>query len=615
MARSASCPRCGQALQPLDDLPGKLRCVACGVRCSVRSANADEPATPRTSNWGDGVLLITVLLAGLVLLAGAGWFVYRATLGRPEPASVAEVPPDSPPSPRVTPAPGPSPIEQYDLVLPKHGDARTLEPPEAEPAHAKPATPERLLVARLKSNEPAVNQAIDRGVAYLKGRLAAMLDTPGPTGGYRMGVLALGGLTLLECGVAVDDPLIQKTADAVRGADSISSYDLAVSVWFLARLGNERDRIRELALRMIAGQTVNGGWGYTCPPLSAKEQAVLLERLQTAGDAKIDRTVAALRYKPGDKLVMQEDVTDDNSITQFVVLALWIAREHEVPIARPLALVEGRFRASQNGDGSWGYFPSNSLGRERGIRRPDSMTCAGLMGLAVGRGARKVEGKAGEAVRDPVIDKAVAFLAKRLGKAGPLSETERQRFQEQHAAAKAQLDDWLVQIEKLQRIEEKVTRIVRLVDKRLAEYDKLPRAKQLEQAKEMKDLIENNKALIAPMQQEHKELISQLEKISPLDNGRAGRLTGAVAWGGLYYLWSLERMAVVYDWKTIGGVDWYAWGAELILASQNDDGSWADAFPGIPDTCFALLFLKRVNVAKTLTSELKIQGPIVIDGK
>ena len=64
----------------------------------------------------------------------------------------------------------------------------------------------------------------------------------------------------------------------------------------------------------------------------------------------------------------------------------------------------------------------------------------------------------------------------------------------------------------------------------------------------------------------------------------------------LYFLWSVERVAVVYDLRTIGGQDWYAWGVSVLLAHQAGDGSWKDAFPGPIDTCFALLFLKRGSV-------------------
>ncbi|MCI0463914.1 MAG: hypothetical protein L0Z62_43830 [Gemmataceae bacterium] len=77
--------------------------------------------------------------------------------------------------------------------------------------------------------------------------------------------------------------------------------------------------------------------------------------------------------------------------------------------------------------------------------------------------------------------------------------------------------------------------------------------------------------------------------------------------GRLYYfLWSLERMAVAYGLKTIGGKDWYRWGAEILLANQGGDGSWNGEYSaGGCDTCFALLFLKRSNVAEDLSKRLR----------
>jgi hypothetical protein len=75
-----------------------------------------------------------------------------------------------------------------------------------------------------------------------------------------------------------------------------------------------------------------------------------------------------------------------------------------------------------------------------------------------------------------------------------------------------------------------------------------------------------------------------------------------------YFLWSLERVGVIYGIQTIGKnkKDWYAWGAQAILDAQSADGSWNGAFSdGGADTCFALLFLSRSNVARDLTAMLK----------
>jgi hypothetical protein len=81
----------------------------------------------------------------------------------------------------------------------------------------------------------------------------------------------------------------------------------------------------------------------------------------------------------------------------------------------------------------------------------------------------------------------------------------------------------------------------------------------------------------------------------------------AIGMGGwiYYYFWSVERVAVAYGLSTIGGKDWYAWGAEILVARQALDGSWTAQGGDTADTCFALLFLKRANLAPDLSAMLK----------
>src|SRR5262249_24635230 len=79
-----------------------------------------------------------------------------------------------------------------------------------------------------------------------------------------------------------------------------------------------------------------------------------------------------------------------------------------------------------------------------------------------------------------------------------------------------------------------------------------------------------------------------------------------------YFLWSVERVAVAYDLKTIGNKDWYAWGSDILVVNQEKDGSWQGKYSGGgADTCFALLFLRRANLAPDLTAALagKVQDP------
>jgi hypothetical protein len=78
----------------------------------------------------------------------------------------------------------------------------------------------------------------------------------------------------------------------------------------------------------------------------------------------------------------------------------------------------------------------------------------------------------------------------------------------------------------------------------------------------------------------------------------------------LYFLWSLERVGVLYDLPKIGDKDWYTWGYKTLLTHQLTDGSWRiGAFYGnnpILNTAFALLFLKQANLTQDLTNKLQL---------
>ncbi|QJW97658.1 hypothetical protein [Frigoriglobus tundricola] len=80
--------------------------------------------------------------------------------------------------------------------------------------------------------------------------------------------------------------------------------------------------------------------------------------------------------------------------------------------------------------------------------------------------------------------------------------------------------------------------------------------------------------------------------------------------GGLYFLWSMERIAVLYDLQKLNKKDWYQWGAEILISNQSGDGSWEEGgFSGqspLVNTCLALLFLKRANLLPDLSKRLTV---------
>jgi VWFA-related protein len=78
-----------------------------------------------------------------------------------------------------------------------------------------------------------------------------------------------------------------------------------------------------------------------------------------------------------------------------------------------------------------------------------------------------------------------------------------------------------------------------------------------------------------------------------------------------YYLWSLERVCVALGLRSLDGFDWYARGARILVDRQGDDGAWPQDrwAPQLPNTCLALLFLRKANLAFEIDRVLRLPGP------
>ncbi|HEY7424848.1 MAG TPA: HEAT repeat domain-containing protein [Gemmataceae bacterium] len=392
----------------------------------------------------------------------------------------------------------------------------------------------------------AVTKAIDKGVMALHGLQAADGTWPHT----EIGATALAGLTLLECGVAADDKAVLAAADAVRkvSVNLKHNYSIALAILFFDRLGDPADipLIESLTVRLLAGQTARGGWNYNCPPVGPGEvrrlQNKLAQRKELTGRREapkpgaVKRTAKDLPKEIHQQLAILnrmggggQEIGSDNSNTQFATLALWVGRRYGLPVEHALKHVESRFRGSQHADGGWGYFDSQEEAMHRRMAGSTaSMTCAGLLGLAV------ADGNFSEKMRE-----------------------------------------------------------------------KKPGSKFTRDINKDTNLRRGLVALSTTIGQ-------PLEGARP----RPGEFVPAGGVGGrtFYFLWSLERVAVALDLKTIGKKDWYAWGAEILLANQHADGSWQGNYGACgADTCFALLFLKRANLVPDLTNQLT--GKVVDPGE
>ncbi len=254
---------------------------AAHVQTAPNVGSLPAPARSRQT-W-----LIGAVLGGLLLVMGAtaGLALYFATRkdrqDEQAQASTTKTPdeearivdPPSPDDPLSPPPPRPA-----DAPPPPDGST----PPPLRPSPPSPETPapEPPSSAWLPPEEQAkVNKAIDQGVQFLE-----KTQKPGGGWGGRVGLVALPGLTLLECGVPASDTHIQKAVKRVRGAipELNTTYDLALSILFLDRLRDPADKklIETCALRLVSGQTPAGGWTYHCPLLKPDEARDLLTILQ-----------------------------------------------------------------------------------------------------------------------------------------------------------------------------------------------------------------------------------------------------------------------------------------------------------------------------------------------
>jgi hypothetical protein len=447
--------------------------------------------------------------------------------------------------------------------------------------------------APAKVDKDDVNRAIDRGVKHLK----SLQRQDGTWPHQDIGATALAGLTLLECGVPTDDAAVQKAAKVVRhkSTDLTHTYSLALSIMFLDRLGERVDGalIESMAVRLLAGQFAGGTWSYSCPNIGQAEVRRLGKLVELRNDriSKGDKPqfmpTGRRDYKELPKEIQQQiqlvnnqngyagqGVGDaaggilgsngDNSNTQFAILALWVARRYGIPVDRALGRIQTHFRNSQNTDGGWGYRYFRRMGGMRGgamIMNPDqgstaAMTCAGLLGLGLVHGA---------------------VYEKRNARTDPKSKDKPGGGLKPGAEIAKDLN----------------------IQKGLVALGSALAVSPLKNQDGRPDFRGGREGFKPPdgFNRGTRGFRPGMPMIQPDQSGKA-----------YYFLWSLERVAVAYGLDTIGNKDWYSWGAEILLANQQNDGSWTGQFGSSgADTCFALLFLRRANLAKDLSASLKGQ--------
>jgi hypothetical protein len=505
------------------------------------------------------------------------------------------------------------------------------------------------------ADDARIKQAIERGVKFVQG-----LQRDNGSWPYQeSGMTSLAALTLLECGVPPTHDSIVKAAAYVRetiiGEDK--TYSLSLGILFLDRLGEDVDvaLIEALSARVLSGQYASGGWSYRSgTDLIGNQKARLKEAVMKRVEKKdrsaptTDERRASSDISPDAKAEIDNvlkrgpiqaepaggggGVTGadseivqrpDNSNTQFAVLALWTARRYGVPVQGALDLVAKRFRNSQNGDGGWGYMPVDGAAGGGPVFNPNAastsaMTCAGLLGLAMQRvaagessmraGGPKGKTAAGggknpptvrDIAKDPAIDGALKYLSAAMASAPAGASPP--PMQPRGGGAQPPAGG------------------------RPGAGGKQPEGAGGQAPKDGREAPQKGQGgAPAGFQPPNGGQFpqgfpggGQAPGGQQPRGGFAMPTKNLMAVGRLYYfLWSLERTAVAYGIQKIGGKDWYDWGANFLVTDQNADGSWMGVHGQYgADTCFALLFLRRADLAKDLSNSLRGQrGESILRG-
>jgi hypothetical protein len=421
-------------------------------------------------------------------------------------------------------------------------------------------------------NQQRINKAIDDGLIFLG---ASQQPNGTWSNSHGVGHAAIGGLTLLECKVPANNPAVQRAAFYVRSnvANLNLTYELSLAILFLDRLGEARDRpvIQGMALRLLAGQHESGGWTYDCPILSDRDALQLFNFLQSNKKPNLldplqGKSPAGVRADPP-----RDPLKNDDPVQQFVMAQvpqpnpkkqpknppkvapiqanMLMPNLQNLPIVRNQGALKVQVKLRNGGaDNSNTQFALLALWT---ARRHDVPTDPALL-LAFQRFIASQNNDGGWGYHPMQHSSntmtSVGLLGMAMGHGASPEVIRQNPNNPKDMVIKPALED--------PRIQSGLQALARNIGE--------PR-------------FEKNPGL--PMQ-------------------------------NLYFLWSVERVAMLYDLKTIGGKDWYGWGAQILVHNQNANGSWPTAHyhgnnPPL-NTCFALLFLKRSNLVQDLTNNLRL---------
>lgn len=629
MSIAISCPQCRAALKLPDGLAAD-RIVAC-PNCNLKFVPSPAAATSAPAG-GTGGTAIVVALMVLVLGAGAGVIIWNAMGNRePSPAANTQVSTDKSPS-NIEPAKdasqtkAPKPVEPVapltqtskgappsankDDELPDQPPPMAKKAPQKSYAETKRPQIEELPPTPIVNVKPAaapvdehprqkqINEAIDKGVAHLKSSQLENGVWPKKAGfnivqfNYDVGYAALAGLTLLECQAPADDPVVQRAAAFVRSTPVDSghrTYEMACVILFLDRLGDPKDKgiIQSYALQLVAGQNTRAGWGYGCPELTGGEMHQLLTFLEATRPAapdvrppagknatgKLDDPSKGLAEAAGNTDPAEKGQAKPMDPVQPGAKKTAAKPRPAVPtyqsLSRNVALLPVVYQHYHpKGTPPMQVLPGGALNVMMTMD-DNSNTQFAMLGLWTAR-------------RHGVpSDLCLIAAAKRYRLSQHATDGGWGYHSSLSAAGSGAAGPGPAPIGAIHAMSQSTPAMTCVGLLGLA----------------MGHGVAAKPAAKLP---DDPAIARALRKL--------GEHIGPSDMGNFYFMWSVERVGVLYQLKTIGNTDWYDVGVGILLPGQQPDGSWStQGYQGSTttlDTCFALLFLKRSNLVQDLTERL-----------
>ncbi|MCI0701302.1 MAG: hypothetical protein L0241_09510 [Planctomycetia bacterium] len=440
------------------------------------------------------------------------------------------------------------------LVTPTTAQPPDRPQPQAQPPAGKPA------------DQAAIDQAIEAGVAYLRrtqnpaGHWGSGTG-PGSGKGWAVGYTALAGLTLVECDVPTSDPGLKRAAAGVRSYinELDSTYEIALVILFLDRMGEKSDKrwIQMLAGRLMAGQSPSGGWGYKVPKHNLADTTNFLNALRrlspaqpATGPSPRERPpTLGLCIKSSDDVQVKPSPPFDPKKARAAALTLLPPNMKRLPI---LFDTIGEMRDD----------PKEKRSELVEATTDNSNTHFAMLALWA---ARK---------HNVPTDRSFALLTKRFRTSQGQSGTWSYDFASKGANGTGSMT---------------CVALLGIAIGHVVNPD--PNVRPEQDPAVLSAFVALSRSIGEPV-------------------GRTDNRPAVKEVGGLYFLWAMERVAVLYDVQKLGKKDWYKWGAEILICHQKQDGSWEEGgYPGqhpALNTCFALMFLKRANLTPDLSRRLTV---------